>query len=96
MKKDNEEISMVLGMMPWKDFIAGNMILPRMSKYRLIDEYSKKIRDNVSKIKEFWIQNNHLRLGQVLIKMGILPDDPIMKSVDESKWMCKIAEVELV
>lgn len=93
MKKDKEEISMILGMIPWKKFLQANMLLPRFAD-RKLDNLVKTIQARLMDIKEYWIENNHLRLGQVLINLGVAENDPILRDVDEFKWMCKIGEVE--
>lgn len=82
-----ERISIVLKAIPWFNFIQNNLGLPKMGKQ--LKDILTNIENNLPRIQREWILNPDMRLGQLLIALGIAPDSLTLWNSEEVDWMIK-------
>ncbi len=93
--RNKKRIEIVLEKIDWKKFIQDNC--GELTEF-VINEFVQHLINNTQGIKNFWLNNPDLRLGQLLINEGYLPDYPKLYHVEEVQWLidnklCKVEEI---
>lgn len=84
--KNQKRIPIVLEKINWELFITDN--IPKLPK-ETVNLLFNIIKRNLVSIKEIWLNNYDLRLGQLLIKENYLSDTLVLWNVDEVEWLIK-------
>lgn len=92
--RNKKRIPIVLNKIDWKLFISDNLELNEKQTNLLVN----KINDNIQGITNYWNNNPDLRLGQMLIIQGYLPENYKLFQVEETEWLvennlCKFEEI---
>jgi hypothetical protein len=81
--REIKRIPIILDKINWDLFINQHLKLTDKS----FDILKTKIISNLEKIKNHWLKYSDLRLGQLLINEGYLPDNSSLWNVEETKWL---------
>lgn len=92
--RNPKRIDIVLTHIPWKIFLEDNINLKKDSK--VLDKLVENVTNNLDKIKKQWLEWPSLRLGQLLINEGYVPDGMKLYHVEEDNWLIenKIVSIE--
>lgn len=83
--RNKERIDIVLKHIPWKQFLQDATNLGKDSK--ILDKLVENVKNNIENIREIWKNNPDLRLGQLLINEGYVPDYYKLYNFEEDDWM---------
>ena len=83
--RNKQRIDIVLKHIPWKQFIQDNIKLSKDSK--VLDKLVENVINNLSGIKKEWENHPDLRLGQLLINQGYVPDNYKLYNIEEVDWL---------
>jgi len=79
-----KRIPIVLEKIDWELFVRQNTNKISETALAFLLE---KIKNDLVNIKEYWLKYPDLRLGQLLINQGYLPDYFKLWNVEETKWL---------
>lgn len=80
-----KRIDIVLKHIPWKQFLQDTTNLNKDSK--ILDKLVENVKNNLNIIEKHWKENPDLRLGQLLINEGFIPDYYKLWNIEEDQWL---------
>ncbi len=94
--RKQERIPIVLDLIDWKHFITDNTHITADSE--TLPKLIENIEHNIEHIRKHWLNSPDLRLGQLLINEGFLPNYMMLWLCEENDWLilneyCKYEDI---